>query len=516
MKRGRGVPVPAILMMLLCACGGSSDPARTPTPVPTASATATSTATPPPTASAIATSTASATAVSTEVAFTPAADPTPSVTATTTATCACTATPSPVPTATPNPPEITYLGVARADDLIETAELHDEMGRPIFVRPQGQGMTIVLEARRGARPVAASAYSESGDLPDAQFLVSRPLGNGSAAVCDATAPNIGGVPGIDPPLFSTDPDVVAAINDLGCRVNDGTGAPRGRQPIDACTRTDRGEYAFVDPNSSIQFCLPIARAWAFPTGDTIVAARVRDTAGTLSTVREIVVRVPGDVPFACATGLGEHDLTPQRPGSAVLTSADAGAGDASRDPWSSDPLRLCAGAEIANGLRPMALRSDAVVGVPLADGSTLCVRLLARGSQGLLDCRGVIGHDVLASQEQDPESPIDVATNLGVPAGSGAASLRLPVAVRLLPAGSVPSDCETAIAGTMPFIAALTTAAGTAVVENGEAAVAELTAHGASFDCSAWADGTGAALVLPFPLLDTPHGDLGVALVLQD
>ena len=47
--------------------------------------------------------------------------------------------------------------------------------------------------------------------------MTRPLGDGSVAVCDARRPTIGGVPGIDPPSFADTPKVSAAINDLSCR-----------------------------------------------------------------------------------------------------------------------------------------------------------------------------------------------------------------------------------------------------------------------------------------------------------
>ena len=90
---------------------------------------------------------------------------------------------------------------------------------------------------------------------------------------------------------------MAAINDLGCRVNDGAGNPVGRtSSSQACTRTEvpgTFGYGYFDPNSSIQFCLPIAVPWGFPLGDTIVAARVRDTSGTVGLPHEIILRVTG-------------------------------------------------------------------------------------------------------------------------------------------------------------------------------------------------------------------------------
>jgi hypothetical protein len=47
----------------------------------------------------------------------------------------------------------------------------------------------------------------------------------------------------------------------------------------------------LTPEASVQFCLPIARTWSFPVGETIVAARARDSSGTAGPVAEMVVRV---------------------------------------------------------------------------------------------------------------------------------------------------------------------------------------------------------------------------------
>ncbi len=223
----------------------------------------------------------------------------PAATPTVTATGTVTGTPtnSPTPTVTPIPPRITHLGVARGDDVPEAPTDVDPEGRLIYVRPQGQGMWIIVEAERGTLPIAVEAYDQAGGLPGLQVLVSNPLGDGDPAVCDFDRfdpDSAHGVPGTNPPAFSDAPAVVAAINDLGCRVDDGAGAPFARtKSADACTRSDTAPFGFgfVDPFSDVQFCLSVASKWAFPDGDTIVAARVRDVAGTVSTPREIVIRV---------------------------------------------------------------------------------------------------------------------------------------------------------------------------------------------------------------------------------
>ena len=204
---------------------------------------------------------------------------------------------APTPTATATPPAlgplVTYLGLSRADSVPLAPSDFDPQGRPIYIRPFGSGLSIVVEGRSGTsgRAVGHSAYDESGGLPDLQTIISRPLGDGSVIVCDRMPPTIGGVPATIPFEFSTDAGVVNGINDLGCRVDDGTGRPQARGGGSACTLDRTGDYSFVDATSTAQFCLPIASQWAFPRGETLVAARLRDDGGLLGPAREMVVRV---------------------------------------------------------------------------------------------------------------------------------------------------------------------------------------------------------------------------------
>jgi len=431
---------------------------------------------------------------------------------------------SPTSTATPSPssdrtPEITYFGVARADDLPQDPTAFDDAGRPIFARAQGQGMTLVVEARRGGRPLQMNAYDPEGGPRGVEFLVSRPLGDGSAAVCDAQPPLVGGVPGFDPPVFSDAPAVDDAIDDLGCRVSDSSGAPRARLEHNACTLIEpQADYGFVGQGSELQFCLPIAKAWGFPLGDTIVAVRVRDVAGLVSAPRELVVRVLTTEPFGCddEQSLGERVFSLARPASRLLTSA-SGNDDVSRDPWLPGPLLLCAGPDLSGGVHPLNLREDAVLGLAVADGTTLCAKLTAAGSSGILDCDGGTAADVLAAQATGTSTRVAVDSGLGLDAGTGAAVLRAPIAFVQLPAGSSPNACATVQYPDAPFTAALTTATGTAQVLDADGAVlAEIQATGVNFDCSTWRQAGAATFVLPFPAIGTSAGDVAAALVLAE
>ena len=76
---------------------------------------------------------------------------------------------------------------------------------PVFLRSQGQGMMLVVEARQGASRLDDLTYDPSGFAPGIEIIASRPLGDGSPAVCDYDPPLIGGVPGVDPLAFDDSP-----------------------------------------------------------------------------------------------------------------------------------------------------------------------------------------------------------------------------------------------------------------------------------------------------------------------
>lgn len=210
------------------------------------------------------------------------------------------ATVSPTPTLTPPTvpgPDVTFFGIASGDDAPQQPIGTDDQGRPIFTWPVGQGFSLIVEARPGANRAQIGTRATGFDelqLPDLQLLVSRPLGNGDPTVCDADRPNLGGVPATVPLEFGPAPDVVRAINDLGCRADDGQGQPLGRRGI-PCTRippANTPDFVSRSPLSQVQFCLPIARAWTFPEGDTTAAVRLRDITGEIGPAREIVIRIP--------------------------------------------------------------------------------------------------------------------------------------------------------------------------------------------------------------------------------
>lgn len=166
-------------------------------------------------------------------------------------------------------------------------------GVSIYSRPASVGFSLVIEGRPGLSGAAVAPFafdSTVTSFPDLQIEVSRPLGNGSPAVCDMTAPMLGGVPAVNPPNFDATSTNVNTINDLACRFLDGGGSPLGRGKNESCVVFGSGDYHFVQTNSTLQFCGFIDRPLQFPPGDTLVTARLRDVLGNVGPQAQIVIR----------------------------------------------------------------------------------------------------------------------------------------------------------------------------------------------------------------------------------
>jgi hypothetical protein len=179
--------------------------------------------------------------------------------------------------------DITILAVVQADGTKVEPVGVDDSGRPIYERPFGDGFMVVFEARAGSNHggVKDEVFSEGG-LPRLQMIVSRDLGDGSEEVCDLT----GGVPATDPLVFDSSEQLEDVVNDLGCRAQATDDSRR------SCTRLpETMTDTRLTTGGGAQFCLPIARTWAFPVGETIIAARARDNTGIDGPVAEMVVRV---------------------------------------------------------------------------------------------------------------------------------------------------------------------------------------------------------------------------------
>ncbi len=209
------------------------------------------------------------------------------------------------PATPPTGPQITFVGITRADDvLVQPVETSPD-GVPIFARTAGvtggaSGFRLVVEAKKGSSgsAVALSSLNDNvSQLPDLQIQANRVLGNGSSAVCDTAqptpGPTPGGVPAIDPPSFDVTMTNANTINDLACRFRDGLGQPMGISASDdGCVKIEPTEdYGFVDSESEVQFCGFVSAILAFPQGDTLLTVRLRDQAGNVGAPARMIIRV---------------------------------------------------------------------------------------------------------------------------------------------------------------------------------------------------------------------------------
>lgn len=233
-----------------------------------------------------------------------------------------------------------------------------------------------------------------------------------------------------------------------------------------------------------------------------------------------LLRLPEAYGQTCSGGLGERSFTIARPPSVFTVSALGGV-DVTLDPWPEGPLRLCAGADQGNGVHPVSLMEDVVLGLTALDTSVLCVKMFATGSGGSIDCNGGSAHDVFSTQNSNHSGVADppvVTTGLGADAGPGAATLTINMSMMILPAGSDPGECATQDYTTI-FPAAFTTATATSEVTDAfpNHGTRTLTDVGSNFDCITWTltDSPG-TLVAPVSGLDTIVGDVAAALKLTD
>lgn len=190
-------------------------------------------------------------------------------------------------------PVVTFFGAAKADGSSVDPTSVDKNGVPTYNSSWGSGFMLVVEAKPGksglavGRRVFAYVPNDPKTRPDLEIETSRDMGNGSPAVCDRRRPNIGGVPGIKPASFSETQRISDAINDFACRFETFI------ESESSCTMAANGDYSFVKKDSSTQFCMIVAHAYAFPVGETVLSVRLRDEQGNPGPVKQMrIVRPP--------------------------------------------------------------------------------------------------------------------------------------------------------------------------------------------------------------------------------
>ncbi len=289
---GVALAVSSCLFGTACSGSGSRASASIATATPSTSHSPTLTPSASPSAAASQSSpTASATPVATHSATASATAAASATPATRSATATPSRTPTPNPTSTPlTGPVVTAFGIADASG-VPLLPAGTSGGLTVYRTQFGAGFIVFVEGKPGPSglPVGTSTFNHSPTdpaiRPDLQIQANRDLGNGSSDPCDNSFPRLGGVPGLPLPDYSLRREVSDALNDFACRfsVFNASQFP--------CTLDTSTNFAFVDPNSTLQFCALVSTALEFPPGDTVLTARLRDTGGNLGTPVQIIVRV---------------------------------------------------------------------------------------------------------------------------------------------------------------------------------------------------------------------------------
>jgi hypothetical protein len=188
-------------------------------------------------------------------------------------------------------PVVTAFGVADSTGTFNVPA--NDQSPPAFSRQTAAGFIIFVEGRPGPSRLLVGtnvSNSKEGDptqQPDLQIESSNNLGNPTQVVCDNSFPALGGVPAVNPPDFSAVQPVSDALNDFGCRFKVFAASDF------ACTQDASGNLMFRNPSSTVQFCTLVNEALTFPSGETVVTVRLRDTAGNLGPPAQIIVRITG-------------------------------------------------------------------------------------------------------------------------------------------------------------------------------------------------------------------------------
>jgi hypothetical protein len=192
---------------------------------------------------------------------------------------------------------VTFFGVATADNRVVDPDTFAG-GVPVYIRPQPFGFLLILEGRRGTsnRPISnCGVRNQQGGLivcgqsrAGVQVQANRPLGNASAVVCDLSPPNIGGVPGVNPPDFGPSQMITDILNDMACRWEDHPNEEN------SCTFDELGNFAFQRDATERQFCSApsIGTELELPRGDTLFTAQIADMDGNVGNQMRLIVRIP--------------------------------------------------------------------------------------------------------------------------------------------------------------------------------------------------------------------------------
>ncbi len=311
-----------------------------------------------------------------------------------------------------------------------------------------------------------------------------------------------------PPPLSDDPVAVALV--IGGVVRDddigGCEVRGGRQQVEKCREVG---------------ILPTATVTITPT-TTPPASATRTATRTFTRTpppTRTFTRTPINSPTPLPPGaLGERVFLIQ-PGVLLADASATGtglfttglAGSNAANSFSSGPLILSGGVPDGNGVAPLSLAEDATIDIAILDGSRVCLKLLALGSGGSIDCDGGTAYGVVSTAASGQGQPITLSTGQGAPTGPGNATLIVQQLLERLLAGDTTS-CDDVVYGLPAGTAAYTTALATA-----DKGGLQLSVAGEAFDCANWTV-TGGVGRLAYPVADTlpPVGDVANVFRLDD
>jgi hypothetical protein len=193
-------------------------------------------------------------------------------------------------------PVVTFAGITRADGSKVEPISVDSKGVPTYRNYVGSGFQLVVEGKPGisnlevGRRLVASDAKNRRSRPDLEVEATNNLGDGSREVCDRRPPKIGGIPAINPPSFAETQEITNALNDFSCRFETFI------ESESSCVVTPHGDFSFIKPDTTTQFCMVVARAWNFPPGETLVSVRLRDIEGNPGPIAQFRLLRPTERP----------------------------------------------------------------------------------------------------------------------------------------------------------------------------------------------------------------------------
>src|SRR5262245_49203935 len=173
---------------------------------------------------------------------------------------------------------------------------------------------------------------------------------------------------------------------------------------------------------------------------------------------------------------------------------------------SPGPLRLLLGPQDADGVAPLKLKTDVILSADVFGGAgCFCLKLLAAGSSGSLDCDGATAYDTQIFQPAGQPAGWDVTTGLGTPSGPGNGNLLVMGQIAFNPGQAcVVVDCPNFTFTDPPVLFPFTTT--NAIALKGSSLF--LANHGEAFDCANFATPhSGGALVVGTAITLEPVGD---------